>query len=149
MKKILFFLILIYFGNFNYVYPDDLKGKKIFCQIDKTPVLGSVNPLNKYISFEFKRFSKVRVIQLNPYIGEYLGKESYTKTTHNYVTTPTRIYIKKYKDWGDLTIRRQNLELTTWGNYVCEIVSKENNLDKKMDILYKDLLKKVKDKNKI
>ena len=126
---------------------DDLNGKKIFCQIDKTPsktgIVGSVNSDEAYISFEFKSFSRVKIIEINPY-----GSESYIKDTLKYKTSPTSIKIKDFNDF-DLEIGRNNLKLFSFPEYVCELISSSLDLENKMEDLHEDLLKKVKKDNKI
>ena len=132
---------------------DDLNGKKIFCQIDKTPsktgIVGAVNSGEAYFSFEFKSFSRVKIIHLNPHSGgEYFGSESYFKDTLKYKTDANSIKIKDFNDF-DLSIGRKNLKLFTFPEYACEIVSSNQNLENKMEDLYESMLKKAKKDNKI
>ena len=123
------------------VYPDDLKGIKIFCQPDNTPVMGSKTNSENYMSFEFEPFSRVKVIDISPYAGEYyLSKESYTVSTHKYETTVQQIIIKNFKH-GDLEIVKENITLLTYQKYLCNFTSKEENLKKKMKNIHNNLKK--------
>lgn len=132
---------------------DDLNGKKIFCQIDKTPsktgIVGAVNSEEAYFSFEFKSFSRVKIIHLNPYGGgEYFGDKSYFEDTLKYKTDANSIKIKDFNDFN-LSIGRKNLKLFTFPEYVCDLASSDLDLESKMENLYEDLLKKAKKDNKI
>ena len=53
------------------------------------------------MSFEFKSSSRVKVIDITPYASEdYLGKESYTVSTHKYETTARHIRILLFSPRG-------------------------------------------------
>jgi hypothetical protein len=151
MKKRLGIVVMALFWC-NTVYSNELKGIKIFCQPDKTPVLGVVvNTLENYMSFEFNSSTRVKVIDISPYAGEqYLGKKSYTVSTHKYKTTLNHIIIKNFKK-GELTLGRQNITLMSYQGYSCNLVSKDENLNRKMKNIHNNLLKeaKAKSKNKI
>jgi len=129
----------------NTAYSDDLKGKKIFCQPDNP-----LNTLKNYMSFEFKSSSRVKVIDITPYASEdYLGKESYTVSTHKYETTAQHIIIKNFNKFGDLKLGRKNITLLSYQDYSCDLAPKDENLSKKMKNIHNKLLIKAKSKNKI
>ena len=141
MKKLLVILVLSLLWC-NVSYSDDLKGKKIFCH--------PVGSLPNYMSFEFKSFSKVEVIDITPYASDdYLGKESYTVTSHKYETTIQHIIIKNFKNVDEIKLGRKNLTLMSYQGYSCDLTSKNENLRKKMKNIHNKLIIKAKSKNKI
>jgi len=138
MKKFLGILVLSLLWC-NVGFADDLKGKKLFCTNG-----------GKYLSFEFKSFSRVQFIDINPWAGEnYMDKESYDSGTFKYEIEPGRILLKN-KNWRKLYIDRKTLVLVPSTSYKpCELVPKHIDLDKKMKNIYNNLIKSIDTGNKI
>ena len=118
---------------------DDLKGTKLFCTNG-----------GKYLSFEFKSFSRVQFIDINPWAGEnYMDKESYDSGTFKYEIEPGRILLKN-KNWRKLYIDRKTLKIRPSSTYKpCELVPEHIDLDKKMKNIYNNLIKSTNFENKI
>ena len=123
----------------NFSFADDLKGTKLFCTNG-----------GKYLSFEFKSFSRVKFIDINPWAGDnYMDKKSYDSGTFKYEAIPGRILLKN-RNWRKLYIDRETLQLRPSTTYKpCELVPEHIDLDKKMKNIYNDLIKSIKSENKI
>jgi hypothetical protein len=137
MKKLLGIIVLgLLWCNLSLA--DDLKGKKLFC-----------TNTGKYMSFEFKFFSRVKFIDIDPWAGDnYMDKESYDSGTIKYEVEPGRILLK-YKNWRGLYIDRKTLKIHPSTSYSCELVPEHIDLDKKMKNIYNNLVKSIDSENKI
>tara|TARA_B100000575_G_scaffold233227_1_gene194605 strand:+ start:266 stop:727 length:462 start_codon:yes stop_codon:yes gene_type:complete len=153
MKLIIIFFVLI---SFNLKADDNLFGKTILCKAIKPEFGNIVGKKPKIEAYEFLNNSKVNFYYYFTDEDKIkLANETF-KTDYFYETDITRIYIYHKIGTRDI-INRETLEITYHSDSYetirfkrgdCEVINSEN-LQTQMRLSIDDIVKQIKDKNKI